>query len=56
MSNLASTLDDQGKLDKEELMQKVILEKMRHMLGEDHPATITAMNNLASTYMNRGRW
>ena len=26
------------------------------MLGERHPATLTAMGNLASMYRNQGRW
>ena len=25
-------------------------------LGADHPATLTSMGNLASTYRNQGRW
>lgn len=25
-------------------------------LGEDHPDTLTSMNNLASTYRNQGQW
>ena len=26
------------------------------MLGEEHPDTLISMGNLASTYMNQGRW
>ncbi|TVY65282.1 Kinesin light chain [Fusarium oxysporum f. sp. cubense] len=26
------------------------------VLGEEHPSTLTSMGNLASTYMNQGRW
>jgi Tetratricopeptide repeat len=26
------------------------------VLGEEHPDTLTSMNNLASTYRDQGRW
>jgi hypothetical protein len=44
-----------GAEDAEELEVKV-LEASRRVLGEEHPDTITAMANLASTYWNQGRW
>ncbi|KAI0437652.1 hypothetical protein F4803DRAFT_565895 [Xylaria telfairii] len=28
----------------------------REVLGQDHPDTLSSMNNLASTYWNQGRW
>jgi hypothetical protein len=49
MSNLASTLGNQGQLDKAARMQKQVLEKRKRILGEEHPDTISAMNNLAIT-------
>jgi tetratricopeptide (TPR) repeat protein len=55
MSNLASTLGDQGQLDESARMMKKVLEKMRHILGEEHPSTITAMSNLAITLGHQGQ-
>jgi len=28
----------------------------KQILGEQHPDTLTAMANLASTYLNQGKW
>ena len=33
-----------------------IMETRRTVLGPNHPDTLTSMANLASTYMNQGRW
>jgi tetratricopeptide (TPR) repeat protein len=55
MSNLASTLGDQGQLDEAAKMFKEVLEKMRRILGAEHPDTISAMNNLASTLGDQGQ-
>ena len=32
------------------------MEKRKQVLGDDHPDTLTSMENLASTYWNQGRW
>jgi DNA repair protein RadC len=32
------------------------METMKRVLGQEHPSTLTSMNNLASTYQNQGRW
>jgi hypothetical protein len=32
------------------------MEKRKHVLGEEHPDTLTSMANLAATYQNQGRW
>ena len=32
------------------------METCKIKLGADHPHTLTSMGNLASTYMNQGRW
>jgi hypothetical protein len=32
------------------------MEKSKHVLGEEHPDTLTSMANLAATYWNQGRW
>ncbi|KAJ7079179.1 hypothetical protein C8R44DRAFT_863011 [Mycena epipterygia] len=38
-----------------ETLEIAVLEKQRHILGEDHLATLTAMHNLAQTYHNMGK-
>nr|CEG03181.1 unnamed protein product [Fusarium pseudograminearum CS3487] len=55
MNNLAITLGDQGKLDEAVSIMKEVLEKMQQILGDEHPATITAMNNLAITLGDQGK-
>jgi hypothetical protein len=49
ISNLASTLRDQGQLDEAATIIKEVLEKMRQILSKEHLSTISAINNLAST-------
>ncbi|KAJ6500305.1 hypothetical protein DFH09DRAFT_1289825 [Mycena vulgaris] len=44
-----------GKLQEAEELKVVVLEKQRKILGEDHPNTLRAMGNLASTYQSLGR-
>ncbi|KAJ7814898.1 hypothetical protein B0H14DRAFT_3149270 [Mycena olivaceomarginata] len=39
-----------------EVFQVVVMEMNKHVLGEEHPDTLTSMANLASTYRNQGRW
>ncbi|KAJ7106940.1 P-loop containing nucleoside triphosphate hydrolase protein, partial [Mycena epipterygia] len=38
-----------------EPLQVTVLEKRKNMLGEGHPDTLTAMNNLARTYCSLGK-
>jgi hypothetical protein len=33
-----------------------VMETTKRVLGDEHPDTLTGMGNLASTYMNQGRW
>ncbi|KAH7124548.1 hypothetical protein EDB81DRAFT_872342 [Dactylonectria macrodidyma] len=33
-----------------------VMETMKTVLGEEHPNTLTSMDNLASTYWSQGRW
>jgi tetratricopeptide (TPR) repeat protein len=33
-----------------------VMETSLRVLGEEHPGTLTSMNNLASTFRNQGRW
>ncbi|KAL8777872.1 MAG: hypothetical protein Q9194_002319, partial [Teloschistes cf. exilis] len=44
-----------GGPDTEEL-QAQAMETTKRVLGEEHPDTLTNMNNLALTYRNQGRW
>jgi tetratricopeptide (TPR) repeat protein len=37
------------------LLHEEVLEKSRQILGDDHPSTLTTMNNLAETYRAQGR-
>ncbi|KAJ7291653.1 P-loop containing nucleoside triphosphate hydrolase protein [Mycena rebaudengoi] len=39
-----------------EALNKVVMERNKRVLGEEHPSTLTSMANLASTYRNQGRW
>jgi hypothetical protein len=39
-----------------ETLEVVVMEKRKQVLGDDHPDTLTSMENLASTYWNQGRW
>jgi hypothetical protein len=32
------------------------MEKRMHILGEEHPDTLTSMSNLAVTYYDQGQW
>ena len=33
-----------------------VMETRERVLGLEHPSTPTSMDNLASTYLNQGRW
>ena len=56
MGNLANTYSDQGRWKDAEVLGVVLLEKMKRLLGDDHPDTLSCMRNLAYTYRNQGRW
>ena len=47
MNNLADTLRAQGDLNGARELQEKVLEIRRRILGEEHPDTLTSMNNLA---------
>ena len=47
MSNLANAYNWQGKYKDAELLYKQCLDKQKVVLGESHPYTLDAMNNLA---------
>ncbi|KAJ7088320.1 hypothetical protein C8R44DRAFT_844518 [Mycena epipterygia] len=44
------------KLKKAEELQTAVLQKWRHLLGENHPDTLGAMFWLATTYIFLGKW
>ncbi|KAF8193480.1 hypothetical protein K438DRAFT_1969385 [Mycena galopus ATCC 62051] len=39
-----------------EVLNVVVMERRKRVLGEEHPDTLTSMGNLASTYWSQGRW
>ena len=53
--NTALVYTEQGKWKEAEALQVVVMEKRKHLLGEEHPDTLTSMANLASTYWNQGK-
>jgi hypothetical protein len=55
MSNLASTLSEQGQLEEAAAMQKEVLEKRQQILGDEHPHKIIAMSNLDATLSDQGK-
>jgi hypothetical protein len=55
-SSLGLTYSEQGRWKDAEVLEVVVMEKRKQLLGEDHPDTLTSMGNLAATYRNQGRW
>lgn len=51
MNKLAITLGDLYRLNEAESIMREVLEKRRQILGDEHPNTNLAMNNLAHTKM-----
>ena len=49
-------LDECGLYQKATRMHKQTWDRQKAVLGEEHPSTLTSMNNLALTYSNQGRW
>ena len=47
---------EQGKWKEAEALEVVVMEKRKHLLGEEHPDTLISMGNLASIYQNQGKW
>jgi hypothetical protein len=43
------------KWDEAEALWIVVMEKRKHLLGEEHPHTLTSMGNLASIYRDQGK-
>ncbi|QPC71750.1 hypothetical protein HYE68_002502 [Fusarium pseudograminearum] len=55
MSDLASTLCDQYRLDEAEALEVRIMETWKRTRGEEHYQTLDAMSNLAVTLSSQGR-
>ncbi|KAI5815631.1 P-loop containing nucleoside triphosphate hydrolase protein [Pyronema omphalodes] len=57
MASVGSMLQYLGRLKEAQRLDEKVLEVRRRTLGEEHPDTLRAMNNLAVTYTNMGeRW
>jgi tetratricopeptide (TPR) repeat protein len=52
----ANSLYSDGRYQEAEVPFKEVFQTRKNVLGEEHPDTLTSMNNLASTYWNQGRW
>ena len=55
-NNFALVLGENGDLNSAEQLEDRVLDMRKKLLGAEHPDTLTSMANLASTYMNQGRW
>jgi hypothetical protein len=55
MQNLAATYWKLGKVKDAEELDIAVLEKRKQMLGPEYPHSLTAMSNLATTYLQRQR-
>ncbi|KAF2469960.1 uncharacterized protein BDR25DRAFT_226690, partial [Lindgomyces ingoldianus] len=44
-----------GKWSEEQAVQEIVLDERRRILREEHPNTITAMNNLAAKLTQQGQ-
>ena len=56
LENIRLVCNKMGHWKDVEELDLLILQENKEKQGEDHPDTITAMANLASTYWNQGRW
>ena len=54
--NIALVYSEQGRWKETEELEVMVIEKRKHLLGEEHPDTLTSMANLASTYRDQGKW
>jgi len=52
----AITLLSDGRWKEAEELFVQVMETSKRVLGDEHPDTLTSMNNLASTYRKQGRW
>ncbi|KAF1964408.1 kinesin light chain 3 [Bimuria novae-zelandiae CBS 107.79] len=55
-SKCAMALYSDGRYEEAEELQVQVMQTRKRVLTDEHPATLTSMNNLAETYRNQGRW
>jgi hypothetical protein len=55
MANLASVIWIQGGLEEAEDLEVQVMKTRKRVLGQEHPATLTSMHNLAFTLKSEGR-
>ena len=53
---LSVAYSESGRWQAAEELRRPALEARRQLLGDEHPATLISMNNLARTYWNQGKW
>ncbi len=56
MSNMGLLLQNQGKLDKALPYHREALAGQRHVLGDDHPNTLTSINNMGFLLNKLGKY
>ncbi|KAF6820422.1 Kinesin light chain 5 [Colletotrichum sojae] len=56
LTNVSWYLVMLGNYSKAEVIVQQAVSTRAEILGQEHPSTLTSMNNLALTYMNQGRW
>ncbi|KAG8716716.1 hypothetical protein FRC09_015318 [Ceratobasidium sp. 395] len=53
-ANFGAVLDEVGQYDKAMVLRLRVVEDLKRVLGADHEETLSAMDNLATTYSNQG--
>ncbi|KAF6804329.1 Kinesin light chain 5, partial [Colletotrichum plurivorum] len=56
LTNMSWYLLMLGNYSKAEVIVQQAVSTRAEILGQEHPSTLTSMNNLALTYRNQGRW
>ncbi|KAF6820521.1 Kinesin light chain 5 [Colletotrichum sojae] len=56
LTNMSRYLVMLGNYSKAEVIVQRAVSTRAEILGQEHPSTLTSMNNLAGTYRNQGRW
>ena len=55
-ANLALVYYDAGHWKEAEVLEVLVMETTKRLLGEEHPDSLSSMANLAATYRKQGRW